>query len=395
MTKSSPCVVKQSGLSLVELMVAITVGLLIVTVIVSVFFKSSQSYAELQKAAQQIENGRYAMDLISKDLHHAGYYGDYANLPPVPAALPDPCVVTAAALTTAPYNYLGLHMQGYNDPAASPIPTCLTNANFVSGTDILVIRRADTEITTAPTLNDVYVQANYDSAAVYFGQPTGFALGSLTGGNAVATVGTSPGSVNPSNAVINPATVLKKANVAGASPVVTGLRLAADSRKYHVHIYFVAPCSRPNGGGVNCTGAADDGGSPIPTLKRLELASVGGAATMNLVPLVEGIENMQIEYGIDSNPAAVNPTTGIVGDGMPDTYVDAPANPVEWFNVVTARVYLLARNTQGSAGHAESKTYTLGVLPGAVAVTPNDNVKRHLYAAEVRLTNPSSRREIP
>jgi type IV pilus assembly protein PilW len=42
-------------------------------------------------------------------------------------------------------------------------------------------------------------------------------------------------------------------------------------RKYHVHIYFVAPCSIPNGGGSTCTGSADDGGAPIPTLKRLEL----------------------------------------------------------------------------------------------------------------------------
>src|SRR5678809_1005243 len=79
----------------------------------------------------------------------------------------------------------------------------------------------------------------------------------------------------------------------------------APIRKYHVHIYFVAPCSVPTGGGTVCTGSSDDNGRPIPTLKRIELASNG---TMNVISLVEGIENLQVDYGIDGDK-----------DGVPDT----------------------------------------------------------------------------
>ena len=49
--------------------------------------------------------------------------------------------------------------------------------------------------------------------------------------------------------------------------------VAAAIRRYRTHIYFVAPCSVPFDGSNPpiCTGPSDDGGRPIPTLKRLEV----------------------------------------------------------------------------------------------------------------------------
>ena len=145
---------------------------------------------------------------------------------------------------------------------------------------------------------------------------------------------------------------------------------AAPIQRYLVHIYFIAPCAMPADGGTSCTGAADDGGSPIPTLKRLELTAAGGAAQMSLVPLVAGVENLQLDFGVDNLPAAVDPITGLIGDGAPDcedtdpgstvnagvTTGCATANPgavEEWVNVVHARAHVLARSYRPETNYTD------------------------------------------
>ena len=90
----------------------------------------------------------------------------------------------------------------------------------------------------------------------------------------------------------------------------------ADSRAYVERIYFVSPCNVFESGQTTCTAAAD-GGKPIPTLKRLELSVVSGATAFVLTPLVEGVENMQLDYGVD--------TEGVGGPAYP--FIQAPPSP--------------------------------------------------------------------
>ena len=72
------------------------------------------------------------------------------------------------------------------------------------------------------------------------------------------------------------------------------------SYQFRTHIYFIANNDKPGDG--------------IPTLKRAEL----GPGAFTIVPLVEGVENLQLEYGLDT---AV-PTTGTpaVYTADPNTY---------------------------------------------------------------------------
>src|SRR5881398_2215390 len=108
------------------------------------------------------------MQILSDEIQHAGFYGEYYKLALPPAALPDPCSTVLADLQNA----LPLPLQGYDAPAISPI-TCLNSANFKSGTDILVIRRAETTppLSTTPILNRVYIQANARKAEIQLGDP--------------------------------------------------------------------------------------------------------------------------------------------------------------------------------------------------------------------------------
>src|SRR5258708_12660741 len=85
-----------SGLTLIELMIAMTISLLVLAALVSVFVNMSRSTNEMAKANSLIENGRFAVELLQDDLVHAGYWGGYVpqsdNLssPPLPADSPPP-----------------------------------------------------------------------------------------------------------------------------------------------------------------------------------------------------------------------------------------------------------------------------------------------------------------
>jgi type IV pilus assembly protein PilW len=385
---------KQRGLSLVELMIALTIGLLLLTGLSLIFVNSSQANRELQKTSQQIENGRYAIDIISQDLRLAGFYGHFHDLPAAPAGLPDPCEIASAALLL---DALALPVQGYRaadlttraDISAS---TCdeknlLTNANLKPGSDVLVIRRADTNVLSRPAgvapTNEFYLQTTGTSAEVQIG-----------GGIAI-------GVSNKADGVTASTFFLKDTTT------------PAPIRKLHVHVYFIAPCSVGSGSAtVNgvaitgiCTGTAPE--DTIPTLKRLEMvASQGavnnlfpaGSTTMRLVPLVEGVEYLKIEYGVDSSPGGTPDTnTGLTGDATVDgAYVGTAASLDDWTKVIAAKIYVLARNTEPTADFTDNKTYTLGSVATPPEVGPvGDRFRRHVYTAAVRLMNPSGRRERP
>jgi type IV pilus assembly protein PilW len=155
----------------------------------------------------------------------------------------------------------------------------------------------------------------------------------------------------------------------------------AGLRRYITHIYFIAN---------NNTGS--DG---IPTLKRAELRD----GQFTIVPLVEGIENLQLEYGIDTDAA------GDAAAGSPNAYTADPdtynacigATCVDnWRRVVAIKMHLLARNTERTAGYTDTKTYTLGLDANGAQRTVgpfNDSYKRHIYQSSVRLGNPAGRRE--
>lgn len=344
---------KQNGFSLVELMVAIAIGMLIVAGLTGIFVNNSQARSEIEKANRQIENGRYAMQMITEDLRLAGFYGEFdpTAITTPPVTKPDPCLTTPADLKTA----LPLHVQGYDNASSSTL-SCLSDVR--TGTDILVIRRTSTCVAgsancDAESAGTPYFQASLCNNATELGSSSVsdfYGLDSDTG------------------------------NLTRRKRDCTTL---ADKRRYLVHIYFIANNDKSSDG--------------IPTLKRAELGSGGSAPSFSIVPLVEGVENLQIEYGIDSTCDATPDAYSANIDSYAPTYTapcTAPA--LNWQNVISAKVNLLARNTEVSAGYTDAKTYSLGLKADGSANTVgpfNDNIKRHVYQAVVRMNNPAGRKE--
>lgn len=355
----------QRGSTLVEWMVSITIGLILLAGLTTLIAQQSSTQAELEKSSRQIENGRYAMQLLQEEIQLAGYFGEYsaAGSLTAPTVLPNPCTVSTTDMASA----LPFAIQGYDDDlgsltnAATPTPTpppapatppgCELNAlNYVPDTDILVIRRVDiTPITGSLKIGQVYMQTGLTASGLEF--------------NYVLAASASTALV--------PATFSLK-NKGGVT--------AAPLREYVVHVYFVSPCNKPTTGSTCSAANTDDGGASIPTLKRMELSVNAGAAAFVTTPLVEGIENMQIDYGFDTS-----------GDGAPDTYLTTAAAVADWANVMAIRVNLLARNNERTAGFADTKTYNLG-LSGTTTAT-GDNFKRRVFSQLVRVVNPSSRRD--
>ena len=334
--------VRARGFSLVELMVSMTIGLMLLATLLVVFANASSARGELERASRQIENGRYAVELLSDDLRVAGFMGEVnvASLP-APALLPDPCSTVPADWESA----MPIHVQGYDDGFGAP--TCIP-ADLKPNTDILVVRRAKTCVAgvagcEAPVAGKPYVQST------------------------LCNTETTPYVLGPFGATAFPLTLKDCATPSAL-------------REYLVNVYFVSVDNRR--------------GQNIPTLMRLELT---GSALVQ-VPLVEGIEEFNVEYGVDND-----------GDGQPDAYTGDPSTYTypgcttctavnNWTNVVTAQLHVLARSPERSPQHVDTKTYILGLDAAGNPITvgpKNDGFRRHVHAAMVRIVNPAGRRDRP
>lgn len=336
---------KQEGFNLVEIMVAMTIGLVLVAGMGVLMLRQSVAREEMSKQSRQIESGRYANEILSDEIHHAGYYGQFSPTYPVPSVLPNPCSASPTSVDAS----LALPIQPYSALATIPtvsgtISDCLSDANHVPGTDIIVIRRAETVPTAIGNMipGQLYLQSTSTSKIVGLGTPT---------------------------AATNAATfsLTKK----------DGTTLA-DIAKLIISIYFVSPCNTYAASQSSCTASADNG-TPVPTLKKIELGSASGDPAWVSSPLVDGIQRLHLDYGIDAD-----------NDGVSDSFTNSPAL-ASMQNIMSVAVNILARNTNGSMGFTDDKTYGLG-LSGAVGPF-NDQFKRHVYTSLSRVTNVSQRRQ--
>lgn len=356
----------QAGLSLIEFMVAIAIGLVIVAAMSLMLVYSMQSRSELEKQSQQLENGRYSMSLLRQDIELAGFWGEYQPPPTTVWQTPDPCTNVRANMGFSAADAAGLvnlpvAIQGYTDSEATP--SCVFNRK--AGTDILVVRR----LSTSPVRIDA--------------DGNGVLDGAYSGSEKTYFMQHSDCSDSPAEPVL--VFDFEYANFAShrVRPVVVGGVSSCKNgglqtiRQYVQRIFYVSSC--------NICSPSDG----VPTLKMVELAAQSSPCSgptcgqTRTTALAEGIDNLQIEYGVN--------TTSLYG--APDDYQASPLTTA-WRDVTTVKVFILSRNTTASSDYTDTKTYSLNSAGTALAGTPfNDNFRRHVYAATVRANNLSGRRQ--
>ena len=333
---------REQGFTLVEMMVAVVIGLLLLAGLSTLFSNNSAAQMEIERANRQVENGRYAMQLMTGDLRNAGYYAEYDPVElAAPTALPNPCTLDLASIR----GDIAFAVQGYDNSNALG---CLSDVK--ANTDVVVVRHTQTCVVGAADCEDEAAGGPFFQASQCSND---YELGS------------SDQAMHYQISEANSGFSLHKYD---CTPTKNSGTLA-EVRRLLTHIYFVANNS-----------LARDG---VPTLKRAEVISKGGVMSVQIVPLAEGIENMQLEYGLDSD-----------GDGVADSYTPR-VNDTEWGNVVSVKLHLLARTLSPSMGYTDSKTYVLGANENGqqnVISAANDKYKRHVFTSLIGLPNVAGRK---
>ena len=71
---------KQQGMTLIEILIALVLGLFLLAGIFQIFLSSKQSYRMQENMSRMQENGRFAMEFISRDVRMADYRACYSDV---------------------------------------------------------------------------------------------------------------------------------------------------------------------------------------------------------------------------------------------------------------------------------------------------------------------------
>jgi type IV pilus assembly protein PilW len=322
----------QGGMSLIELMIAMVVGLILMAGVLSIFISSRQSYGVNGAVGQVQENGRFALHFIKYTSRMAGYLAcgggsTIANHLNTPTATTLPFDL---ATPITGFEYSGTAPSDtYNITAETPAPVGSGSwsptlaSNFpttglgypIPGSDILVLRY------TPPTSTAAYVDpAN---------PPTGSTF------NLTVNPGIQAGSVLAITNCVNTYIVQADA-VSGASNDV--VEIDNSSAQAPGNDVSGIPSSFIGAQVAAATTTAfyiGEGADGSPALFEAVL-DPSAASGFDFNELVSGVENMQVLYGIDTS-----------GDLTPSQYVTAD-NVANWTTVVSARVALLMRSNTGA-----------------------------------------------
>lgn len=340
---------RQRGMSIVELMVAMAIGTIISAALAGIFVTSTKVKHEINRMGEQIENGRIAMDWLSQDIRLAGFWDGLEYTGIADPALPEICEIDVADLKLA----VPVYIQGVDNVSAGTTPACL--ADVKPDTDIVLIRRAGTCVVGA---------AGCESVAPYFQAsnctPPADRLDGSTGAVALGAELGSPTSANWYGVAADTVSLTLHqrdcGNTTATAQFPTPPNLAS-IRHYITRIYFVANNDRPGDG--------------LPSLKMAELRGT----TWTTSTIASGIEQLQVEYGQDT-----------AGDTTAESYVTAPATTAAWRQIMAVKVHLLSRNSSPSPDYNDTtKTYVLG---GNTFGPFTDRIRRHAFSGQVGIRNP-------
>lgn len=318
---------RQAGFSLIELMIAITLGFVVIGALGTVFLGSRQSYRVQEGMSRLQENGRYALDLMARDIRQAGFLGCARD-----ATLAN--IVSPAT----DFNTYTAGITGYE----STLPNGLTAAERIAGTDIIKL-----QFGSAASVNLTGNMGTTNANIQLSGNPNNFVAGDVLFVTDCSNLD-----------------VFKATNVSQGGTVTIAHSSSANSSNNLSKLYG------PNAEVMLLQTAiyyVGNGVGGAPTLYRKRL--VGSALTAG-EELAEGVQDMQILYGEDVN-----------GDLAADRYLDATAIGSNMTNVVSVRLSLLMRSLDEIA--TEPVTYTFN----GVTTTPADRFLRRVFSTTVTLRN--------
>ena len=313
---------RQAGLTLVELMVALAIGSFLMIGAVQIYNQSRQAFVVNESIARVQETAQFAIDTIEADLRLASHWGLNSRA----SAVEGRSLVNDANPNGLPEPLdcgsgwaldLALPADGQNNAYGL---LCAAEGGAQANSDVLTVRRSSV-LPTAPDDSRLQIQSTRIQGEIF------------------------------------------------ASNDVPASFSAADSETHNLLVssYYVAADSPLVPG--------------VPTLRRKALGSAAGAPAIIDQEVAPGVENLQVQFGIDVD--ADNTVDRYVNPGDP-IYDPTAAGFVPGARVLTARIWLVVRSISAEVGIQDSRDYEPGDVDLGV---PNDAFRRMLVSKTIMLRN--------
>jgi len=366
----------QRGLSLIEVMVAITIAVVLSLGMIQVFSAQRAAFAANESLARVQENSRFALGFLERDLrmtgnmtclNDMGFRGRLYNhlSPGAPAAAPwvyriDEPLQVYEYVGTAPGSTFVLPDERTTPGANAwnpPLPPELgIGSEALDGSDVLVLRYMSPESTrltgigvnaatnTLTAADPAFIEAGRVYAVT---DCRNFSLFQSLGG----------GNVGPGNL-----------NQVGWTGLENNYGPDVPLYRFEFVAYFI--------------GLGADGG---PALFQIAFDSDGALQSEEVVA---GVESLQAVLGGDTTLRANGdqPTQYFTADAVQDGVAPWPESTVDvrWSSIVSVRVGLLVRNETRASVVAPDLAYRVADTSLKV---PADARMRHVYEAQVALRN--------
>ncbi len=316
---------RQSGLTIVELMVALAIGSFLMIGTVQIYNQSRQAFIINDSIAKVQETAQFAMDTIEADLRMASNWGRNSR---------------GLAIE-------GRALVGDSNPNGLPIPTQCGNAWAIDLARPLDGDDNAYNLACAPTATGVNPLPNSDTFTVRR-----------------ATVAAQP--LEAGRLQIQSTRIQGELFANGNVPASFS---PADSATHNllVNTYYVADNSELVPG--------------VPALRRRSLTTNAGAPDIDDEEIAPGVENLQVQLGIDVDQD--NTVDRYVNPGD-DVYNPAAAGYIPGATIITARIWLVVRGIDAEVGIKDTTNY----VPGNVVLgVQNDQYRRLQVSKTVLLRN--------
>lgn len=325
----------QRGVTLVELMISLVIGLLVLGGVTYVFFASRTTYTYNETLSRIQENGRIALDSLNFDIRMAGYFGcGKADLIPINVIANTPPVTKIDGGT-------GIMGYTYGDAQAGFVDFGVLKG--VANSDVVVVRRASNVL--------VNLLPNYDpvNANIHIDRnPDGFKANDV-----LLITDCSIGDLFRAGNVSQESKPNSQVTVTHASNANTPNRLSkayssdAQLMRFLEIAYFVRETSRKTRGGK----------SIVSLFRR-----VNGADQ----EIVDGVEDLRAFYSTDGVNFRPKESVGVA----------------EWRDVVAVRVHLLLSTQEPTLTEAQKYRFADDAEKSGA-----DKVMRHEFTQVIALRN--------
>lgn len=316
---------KQRGMTLIELMIALLIGAILLVGAVTVYSSSRATYRLNESMARLQENARFALTHMEPDLRLANFWGLSNSAETIERRRGQPDQLGTIATDCADRWYIdaGNPVEGANGTNA-PYSTCISGADYSPGSDILVVRHASSEPITTLDADRLHLQSDRTRSALFVGNliPPGFA----------------PPPASTTHAMI-------------------------------ANAYYVSPTSPTLG--------------DIPTLRRRTLGRGPAVRDEEIIP---GVEDMQVQFGIDLD-ADGTPGFGAVDRyvNADNPLLDATAPGFDPdTRIIAVRLWLRLRTENVEQGFTDTSGYQYA---DQVVAAPNDGFRRIVVSKTIQLRN--------